>query len=154
MKGISDEAHTKANDASRSRVRSETWPLRFDCANDDRSFLGGNQRGSPMRRRRYTQHTIGKLRIRAAKILAANFPEWDVRPEDIKPVTGSYRTCSYHDVYRWELFTRKKKLTSNGGEFPVVCGCWLTLTDFVKAAAKDGCCVNRDSEIYPGKNED
>ena len=35
---------------------------------------------------------VGKLRIRAAKILNANFPEWDVRPEDIKPATGRWRT--------------------------------------------------------------
>jgi hypothetical protein len=42
MKGISDEAHTKANDASRSKVRSETWLLRFDGAIDDQVAFGRN----------------------------------------------------------------------------------------------------------------
>jgi len=96
-------------------------------------------------RKRYRAHHVGRLRIRAAKILSASFPEWDVRPEDIKPATGAWRTDRRLDVYRWELFTR----TRTG--LPVVCGCWGTLTDFVREAATDGCHVTRDGTIYPGK---
>jgi hypothetical protein len=88
---------------------------------------------------------IGRLRIRAAKILSENFPEWDVQPEDIRPATGSWRTCPYHDVYRWELYTRTKT------GMPVVCGCWSTLTLFVKLASKYGCHLSRDGTIYEGK---
>lgn len=98
----------------------------------------------------YRAHHVGRLRIRAAEILAKNFPEWDVRPEDIKPATGSWRTDWRNDVYRWELFTRLK---SNPNNMPVVCGCWETLTEFVRLAAKTGCHVTRDSVIYPGKDE-
>jgi hypothetical protein len=47
------------------------------------------------------------------------------------------------DVYRWELFAAKK----TGG--PVVLGCWQTLTDFVRLAAKHGIGLDtRDLEIY------
>ena len=58
--------------------------------------------------KRYRAHHIGRLRIRAAKILNANFPEWDVQPEDIKPATGRWRTDWRMDVYRWELFAHTK----------------------------------------------
>lgn len=94
---------------------------------------------------RHRKHHIGRLRIRAAAILSAAFPEWDVRPEDIVPASGSYRTCIYHDVYRWELFTQTKT------GLPVVCGSWETLTEFVRSAAKHGCHANKDSEIYSNK---
>lgn len=105
-----------------------------------------------MRRRRYTQHTIGKLRIRAAKILNENFPEWDVRPEDIRPATGRWRSDFRMDVYRWELFSRLKQRSSyDRSELPIVCGCWETLTEFVKEASKNGCHVTKDREIYAGK---
>ncbi len=97
-------------------------------------------------------HHIGRLRVRAAAILNENFPRWDVRPEDIKPATGSWRTDWRNDVYRWELFTRTKPLPGLNS-MPVVCGCWETLTQFVKDAAKKGCCVNDHSEIYAGKGE-
>jgi hypothetical protein len=53
-------------------------------------------------------------------------------------------------VYRWELFTRLK----SNPEFPIVCGCWDTLTDFVRKAAKTGCHVTKDDEIYDGPDED
>lgn len=103
-----------------------------------------------MRRRRYRAHHIGRLRTRAAKILNKNFPEWDVRPEDIKPATGRWRTDWRMDVYRWELFTRHR----GNPNMPVVCGCWDTLTKFVKEAAKNGCHVTTDSVIYPGPDPD
>ena len=90
---------------------------------------------------RRDKHHIGRLRIRAAKILARQFPEWDVRPEDIVPATGSYRSDWRQDVYRWELFTR----TRTG--MPVVCGSWETLTTFVASAGKYGCVCVRD-EIW------
>lgn len=97
-------------------------------------------------------HHIGRLRIRAAAILNKNFPKWDVHPEDIVPATGSWRIDWRNDVYRCELFTRTKvDLTAGLNSMPVVCGCWETLTEFVKQAAKHGCVVNEHSEIYAGK---
>lgn len=103
-----------------------------------------------MKRRRYRADHVGRLRIRAAAILRANFPEWDVRPEDISPATGAWRTDRRLDVYRWELFTRMAKRGTGGQEIPVVAGCWDTLTRFVALAAKYGCrCV--DGTIYPGE---
>src|SRR5262245_17930167 len=97
-----------------------------------------------MRRRKYH---IGRLRIRAAALLAKAFPDWDVRPEDIVPASGSYRTCAYHDIYRWELFTR----TRSG--IPVVCGSWETLTEFVRFSARFGCHMDTDDVIYSNKRE-
>jgi len=106
--------------------------------------------GNLMSRKRYTYRAnhIGRLRIRAAAILRANFPTWDVRPEDITPATGSWRTDIRLDVYRWELFSR----TLSG--YPIVCGCWDTLTKFVREAAKHGCYVTKDDIIYYGKDDD
>ena len=98
----------------------------------------------PKRKRRIDSHHVGRLRVKAAEILRANFPDWDVRPEDVRPATGSYRTCIYHDVYRWELFTR----TTAG--LPVVVGCWDTLPRFVVEAGRRGCRCS-DGEIYVGK---
>ncbi len=94
---------------------------------------------------RRNKHHIGRLRIRAAKILAANFPELDVRPEDISPATGRPRSDWRQDVYRWELFTRTKTGAVR------VCHCWDTLTRFVKEASTNGCHENDDGEIVVGK---
>lgn len=105
-----------------------------------------------MKRRRYNQYTVGKLRIRAAAILNANFPDWDVLPEDIRPASGRWRSDWRLDVYRWELFSRlKQRNNHDGSELPIVCGCWDTLTRFVKIASKEGCHVTKDQEIYVGK---
>lgn len=91
---------------------------------------------------RRTKHHIGRVRIAAAKIIAANLPHLDIRPEDIQPASGSYRSNWRLDVYRWELFTRTK------GGTPAVFGSWERLTDFVKRARKNGCNINSDSEIH------
>lgn len=88
------------------------------------------------------KHHIGRLRIRAAAILARQFPEWDVRPEYIVPASGRYRSDRMMDVYRWELFAR----TRTG--LLVVCGSWDTLTRFVRLAAKHGCSVSKDGTIH------
>lgn len=100
---------------------------------------------------RRSKYHIGRLRIRAAAILAANFPEWDVQPEDISPATGRHRTDWRQDVYRWELFARLKRQDGRPNH-PVVCGCWETLTEFVRRAVKEGCHVNSDREICSGKD--
>ena len=110
-------------------------------------------RRQPYKGRGGSRH-VGRLRERAAKILNDNFPDWDVRPEDIRPATGSWRTDWRSDVYRWELFSRlKRKNSYDGSDLPVVCGCWETLTEFVREASKTGCHVNPDREIYAGKAE-
>lgn len=86
---------------------------------------------------------IGRTRIAAAEILSKSLGE-KVYPDDIQPATGSYRTCSYHDVYRWELFGRG-----------FIAGCWETLTEFVRRSRElGGCHINRDGEIYPGPKKD
>lgn len=100
---------------------------------------------SPHRGRNGTRH-IGRLRTRAAEILTKGLG-YRVDPSDIHPATGSWRTCPYHDVYRWELFTK------NEHGHPVVGGCWLTLTRFVTAAAKTGCHIV-DGEIWPGPDSE
>lgn len=92
---------------------------------------------------RYASRHVGRLRKRAADILSDNFPDWDVRPEDIRPVTGHYRTDWRADVYRWELFARHKM------GYPLVLGCWLTLTVFVREASRFGCHVS-EREIWTG----
>ena len=78
-----------------------------------------------------------RIRQRAAAILSSELG-WDVAPEDIEPVQGFYRSCWLADVYRWEVFTR-----DNNG-MTCVAGCWETLTEFVKEAAKHGCHVDAD----------
>ncbi len=93
---------------------------------------------------RRNKHHIGRLRIQAAKILARNFPDLDISPEDISPATGRNRSDWRMDVYRWELFTRTKL-----GR-PKVVGCWETLTNFVKLATIHGCHIS-DGEIHLGK---
>lgn len=105
------------------------------------------------KRRIYRAHHIGRVRIQAAKILSDNFPDWDVRPEDISPATGSWRTDWRNDVYRWELFTRLKKRANSGDYMPVACGCWDTLTRFVKLASKNGCSVDDDGVISPNEGK-
>ena len=86
---------------------------------------------------------IRRTRIATAAILSESLGE-DIRPEDIQPATGSYRTCDYHDVYRWELFGRG-----------FIAGCWDTLTDFVRRSRElGGCHINRDNEIHPGPKKD
>jgi hypothetical protein len=103
-----------------------------------------------MTRRVYRAHHVGRLRVRAAEILAVNFPDWDVRPEDIRPATGAWRTDWRLDVYRWELYSRLKRRDSHdGSELPVVAGCWDTLTEFVREAAERGCHLS-DGTIYVG----
>ena len=92
--------------------------------------------------RRRNKHHVGRVRIAAAKILAANFPDLDVRPEDISPASGRNRTDWRLDIYRWELFTR----TKDG--LPAIFGSWERLTDFVRRARKNGCDINSDSEIH------
>jgi len=99
-----------------------------------------------MRSRHRNKHHVGRLRIRAAALLRKSIPEWDVQPEDISPATGWYRTSFGADVYRWELFTRQFN-----SSVPIVCGCWLTLTQFCKEAAKYGCHVS-DDEMWTGKD--
>lgn len=100
--------------------------------------------------RRRSKYHVGRLRVRAAELLAAEFPEWDVRPEDISPASGSWRTDWRNDVYRWELFTRLKTRTTRGDELPVVCGCWDTLTLFVRHCPRVGC-QDDDGVIYLGR---
>lgn len=84
------------------------------------------------------QHQIGRLRIKAAKLLTRDLG-FDVRPEDIKPASGHYRTDMRADVYRWELFSYSKGI-------PVVAGCWETLTNFV-VLAKTKKIILHDGEI-------
>jgi hypothetical protein len=80
------------------------------------------------------KHHIGRLRMRAAEILNAYFPAWEVRPEDIRPATGRWRSDVRCDVYRWELYARHRQFN-----YPIVVGCWETLTLFCRLAAKYGC---------------
>lgn len=96
-------------------------------------------------RRRGRNH-IGRLRIRAANILARQFHDWDVRPEDICPATGRGRSDWRQDVYRWELFTRTKT------GIPLVYGSWQTLTRFVSLASRYGCEIS-GQEIYAKESQ-
>lgn len=98
------------------------------------------------RRSTYRADHIGRLRIAAAKILSEGFG-FEVHPWDIKPAIGRPRSDWRQDIYRWELF-------ANNGRLPVVCACWLTLTDFVKQAKRNGFHVNSDKEIYPNDNNE
>jgi hypothetical protein len=94
----------------------------------------------------YRAHHVGRLRIAAADILSSGFG-FRVEPSDIKPATGAYRTDWRQDVYRWELFAK------NDRGIPVICGCWETLTQFVKVARRDGFHITADDEIYSGKEQ-
>lgn len=83
---------------------------------------------------------IGRTRIKAAQILSQGLG-FEVKPEDIKPATGAWRTNWRLDVYRWELFTKDEM-----GR-PIVAGCWETLTEFNKHAGKNGFHMHH-GEIY------
>ena len=95
------------------------------------------------RRKRYNAGTVGKLRLRVARILAKQFPELDIRPEDMRPATGRWRSDRRLDVYRWEVFTRSRDGLN------VIFGCWDTMTQFAKDAAKAGCHLS-DGTLYAG----
>lgn len=93
-------------------------------------------------------HHVGRVRIAAAKVLNAAFPEWEVRPEDIDPGRGAWRTDWRQDVYRWELFTQYKS-DGTRHRMPIVCGSWQRLTEFVRNARRGGkVTLNSDNEIY------
>jgi hypothetical protein len=82
------------------------------------------------------------VRIQAAALIDKHFPDWKCQPEDISPATGSWRTNWKLDVYRWEMRVYD-------GRFTHVVGCWQTLTEFVRLAAKFGIGVNlKDDEIW------
>lgn len=130
-----------------------------NIADDMNRALGalGRAVGLPPRKRRrrdYPAHHVGRLRERAAAILRKQFPGWDVQPWDIKPATGHWRTDVRADVYRWELFTQTVPSPDTGRRLPVVCGCWETLTYFVRVASKAGCHVTRHDEIYAGPDDE
>lgn len=90
---------------------------------------------------------VGRLRVAAAKILSDGLG-WEVYPEEIHPVTGSWRTCKHHDVCRWSLFTQQDR----NPNMPYVADCWESLTDFVRLAKKHGFHVS-DGFIYSGKGK-
>jgi hypothetical protein len=99
-----------------------------------------------MRRKPHTgrggSRHVGRTRIAAAKILSRGLG-LQIDPEDIAPATGSYRTCQYHDVFRWELH-----------RVDMWAGCWETLTNFVKQSRRLGGCHIKDGEIWPGPQKD
>lgn len=94
---------------------------------------------NPHRGRGGSKH-VGRLRIRAAKLLSENLG-FRVHPEDIVPTTGAYRTNTWFDGYSWEVFSQD----ANGR--PVVFGCWETLTKWLPEASKRGVHINADREI-------
>lgn len=86
---------------------------------------------------------VGRVRIAAAKIISESLG-FEVKPEDIRPQTGSWRTCSYLDVYRWELYCYSRP------GMPFVAGGWERLTEFVAKSKKAGGCHYIDGEIWSG----
>ncbi len=87
---------------------------------------------------------VGRTRIEAAKLLTM-YTDLDVRPEDIKPATGRYRTDWRQDTYRWEVFTR----TKSGMVW--VGGSWQRLGDFVRECKREKAChYDSDCELYSG----
>lgn len=58
-------------------------------------------------------------------------------PDCITPATGYWKQA---DVYRWEC-------TLKIGNFRECCGCWQTMTTFIKYA-KNGITINKDMEIW------
>ena len=89
-----------------------------------------------------------RLRIKACEILNREFPYLDVKPDDIVPATGRWRSDIRFDVFRWELRTRRKD-----GRAIQNWGCWDTLTRFVKEASKVGCSLCKDGfQIYIGRD--
>ena len=87
---------------------------------------------------------IGRLRLRAAMILSKGLG-FTVLPEHIRPAKGAWRTNASLDVYRWEILTYDDRGMAISG------GCWETLTEFVKEAAKHGCHINSQGEIEAGE---
>jgi hypothetical protein len=63
------------------------------------------------------------MRERVAELLREHLG-WRVYARDVYPVTGFWKRV---DVYRWEVHTPDGKF-----------GCWETMTEFVKLAAKFG----------------
>lgn len=103
-----------------------------------------------MARKRFRNRHVGRLRIKAAELLTAAFPQYDIKPEDIVPVTGHWLKV---DVYRWQVFAfRKDKKYTNGDRIPISLGCWYSLTSFVKDASKYGCTVNEHDEVYANES--
>ncbi len=88
--------------------------------------------------------TPSKLRERAAEILSAAFPDWDIAAEDIIPVSGFWKRV---DVYRWQASFYRKSRYTNGDRIPMSIGCWDSLTEFVKLASKNGVTFD-DDEIW------
>lgn len=86
------------------------------------------------------------MRIAAAKVLTKCLG-FDVRPEDVQPAQGAWRTDHRLDVYRWELFTKDAE-----GHY-VNAGCWDRMTEFVREAREKGCYIH-DGELWIGKAED
>lgn len=77
---------------------------------------------------------MANLREQVAAILCGNFPEWIVTADDVRPVTGYWKS---QDVYRWEVHPRLKAT----GETIRYYGCWETMMEFVKDARKNGCYI-------------
>jgi len=94
----------------------------------------------------YRAHHVGRVRIAAAKVLTKCLG-FEVRPEDVHPAQGAWRTDRRLDVYCWELFTKNKQGHS------VIAGCWERMTEFVRDAKKNGCYIH-DSQLWIGKAED
>jgi len=61
-------------------------------------------------------------------------------PECLKPATGYWLKA---DVYRWEVILKT-------GHFKECCGCWYSMTEFLKLASKKGFHVD-DCEIMPNE---
>lgn len=85
-----------------------------------------------------------KLKERCAEILSNAFPDWDIAAEDIHPVSGFWKRV---DVYRWEAYFHLKKRYTNGDRVPMSIGCWVSLTEFVKLATKNGF-IFEDGEVW------
>ena len=92
-----------------------------------------------MPRKRHRTTHIGRVRIEAAKLLAAGLG-FDVNPENITPVTGFWKSV---DCHRWELFVVRE------GKHPFFVGCWESLTEFVRYAKAIGFHV-KNKEICEG----
>lgn len=90
---------------------------------------------------------IGRVRISAAKILNAAFPDIEATPDNIYPATGRHRTDWRQDVVRWELFAFLR-----GTRVPFVGQSWQRLTEFVQNARAGGTVrMDRDGDIWCDK---
>lgn len=88
----------------------------------------------------------GRLRIAAAEILSEGLGFY-VHPADIIPVRGAWKS---DDVWRWELNVLKDQQGR-----PFHCGCWETLTEFVRRARKEGFHVGKGGdEIWSGSGDE